>query len=358
MTRYEKAWQSLFYKESKIVAEQNALNAANQAGQKPAAVQTQALQGILTTINTELDTPVIFYDIGPDKKVKQTEIDTSSDVKSRAMKITSSDPNFTPADYWAAALKERKISFSLTYTLSLRKESLLGISAIPSVRFFPFQRGFFTRLEGAIDAALLREWTDSVISKIQASSATGSSTTTTNNLVRGLSDLSLTPTGSILRSQAGVATGGSPLPVSAKPLAEPLHHAVWKAATGGLPVTVGGATLDKPQLVTLNDQGKSTHIPLGPSNPTSIVDGMPRVRAVVASAPHSTPTFALPSSSPQAPSQRSSVPAPPAIVNPNNPSNIPKGFVLAGQVKVFGISVEQMYAYYGSAATGSRRKSE
>ena len=151
MTRYEKAWQSLFYKEAQFNAEWE------KVGQKLSSADK--LVGGVLTAKTFTDELLVHHEV--DDKANPTKICTfntkrSNDGKTNIEKVEtlangtvsrfSNDPTFADVDYWNIALQQRNLSFCLSFILALNKTSAIGISDVPKTRFYPFQRGFFTRL--------------------------------------------------------------------------------------------------------------------------------------------------------------------------------------------------------------------
>ena len=344
---YEKAWQSLFYKDSGYGTKLDA-EGFKDPKRKP-------LSGVLVTVNTDDKIPVVEYSVDADKLEEKT-------IKKDTSTITSSDTTFQPADYWQMVGKQRNLSFSLRYNLYLKEPSKIGISQLREQVFFPFQRGFFTRFEADVDAGLLKKWTNDAISLVtakknanDANNGTLPTVTNVNDAANGVKGISLTETGGQVVSQSSdpVVVTGSPLIVSNQAPSDTPQAEVWKAAVNGNPVDVGGITLDNASVVTLNDDGHMLQIPLGstagdPDNPV-------QVEALVAKAPLETSPGAVKAGSDQAATEKTTITVPPELAKPEDTSNIPNGFVLSGTVKLFGKFDEQLYVFYGSAATGMRQ---
>ena len=210
-----------------------------------------------------------------------------------------------------------------------------------------------------MDDALLKEWTTTAISKItgkvnqDAVNGTMPQLANSRDVANADGGLSMTNTATQLMSGAG--TAGSPLIVSPLPPSELPHADVWRAATSGDAVSAGGATISDLNVVAMDDDGYAMHISLTTTDSHDNSGEPPTVNAMVAEAAFTLPQVAVATTSAQAPSQPTTVPAPTEIMDPQDDSNIPQGFVLAGKVKLFGLFDEQMYAYYGNAATGMRQ---
>lgn len=66
-------------------------------------------------------------------------------------------------NYWGWTEEHESLCFSLKYEISLPGPILNKPFGIMSTDFYPFRRGFFTRLEADIDQALLKTWYDAAV---------------------------------------------------------------------------------------------------------------------------------------------------------------------------------------------------
>ena len=328
MTRYEKAWQRLFVNEWDL---------AKELQLDRSLPNFQHLKGVLTTRNTPDDTEILTtlrsVDPGPlrVKDVLLVKGETKHDVPrlvdpvNNMMPVDVSGPEQGGEwpDYWVEARTCRNLSWCLTYELQLFGTGELNMTTATQIKFYPFQRGFYTRLEAEVDSVLLD-----------------------NRVYRRLSR---EPEENKAPAKRGLVVPMGMLTLNPSPQA---HTAdVWRRAHRGEPLSAGGVTLNNPSLATLDASGRMMHIPL-PANETTV----PPATAFVARVPLAALNVGS-AVGDKAPTEAIPVSAVTHDVAPggNAEDNIPDGFVLQGSVKLFGQFEAPMYIYHGSAAVGTRQ---
>ena len=335
------------------------------------------LNGILVTANTPLDYP--FDDFkgnrnGGEALAIRYEYDRKEDVtKSNADDPKSGAMVKTPENLYQLTRKNPNLCFALGYRLILRGQSSLNIGVLPTQIFYPFQRGFFTRLEADVDALLLDYLCDKAMKPSVDEPPTPKDPIVPRvpqplSIDEAMHNLTLNKTSTFIvdKSSKPALTVGSPTIVSPLPPSKLPHAKVWKAATTGEPVIVGGVAMQNVGLLVPDARGQLAHFPLAqasaaaqtkvaekraetksdtenvamtPVEPTVLPGSIAVAALKTTSLP---PTLNLPSGNPPA-----------ELATPNE--NIPKGFVLTGTIKLFNKFDEQVYTYNGSASTGVRQ---
>ncbi|KAI9804315.1 MAG: hypothetical protein M1833_007122 [Piccolia ochrophora] len=340
MTRYEKSWQRLFTKERSI---QNARNRNLLMQNQFAKPSFPPFEGILTTINTSDKDPILEVQVEGEKvtPVKHQATDTGI------------------PEYWKWAVNYPNICFSLRYSLLLGEgsQSSLGQTFGPLTTFFyPFQRGFFTRIEADVDYALLDKWATDAIAKL---STTSTPAVSGSNTIRSAAttikkantpSITLNPMGAALVDGSSVkpVTLASPSLVSSNPPSARQHAAIWRDILQKKPVKVGEVQISDPSVVTMTDDGRLSKVPLA----TGVGSKGP-VKAFVARKPLTTAHLAVHGA--EAPSETTTIDAPPELKSLGDDAIVPKGFILSGTVKLFGKFDAHMYSYHGTASNGLRQ---
>ncbi|KAM3416887.1 hypothetical protein BST61_g8475 [Cercospora zeina] len=368
MTRYEKAFQSLFCKQAKIVAERKNLAAKSSAGQQKVKAQSASkdFSGVLLTNNTPDKMKVVHYEAnGKDLKVVSVEKSSApppsqpgqpkgkASKVDNAVKITSNDPKFVSGDYWKVASENKNLCFALNYKLVLASENELGISTPPEVFFYPFQRGFFKKLEGAIDSQLLEFWTAGAIDKMKKAAASAADSDIIKDtgvapmdvqkaVVPAMDQLTLTPTGAQL-SNARMAISVSLPAAQSNPVSVDANAAIWQAARKGQ-AEAGGAKLTNVRLLPPSEVRDLARTLFAPGDVAITTSKAGEAQVLT----HPTPSVASAASA-------SNAHVPAAIAaDPPLPAEVPKGFVITGSVKVFGLFDQPLYSLRGLAGVGLR----
>ncbi|KAH6617614.1 hypothetical protein F5144DRAFT_633818 [Chaetomium tenue] len=331
MTRYEKAWQRLFVRERSL---QKQLPG-------PAASQSR-LGGTLTTTNTPDKYNILIAALGADSKSVQTVIltkgktdkDAPTAVDQNGKEVLPEGGGSWP-NYWAVARTCRNLSWCLTYELRLTQTGYFNVSKIPFVPFYPFRRGFYTRLEAEVDSVLLDNQEDRLLDTLAPPaqpSPPDKELKLAKRLVVSMENLSLNHN----TSHAATAAAAD----------------VWERVNHGDPVSFGGVTLTNPSVATLDAAGCMVHIPLplgeSMAQDTAFVAQAPLEAADVGfatgdKAPTDTETTTLSAITGDMPQTAST------------DGDIPDGFVLQGTIKLFGLFDAPIYVYQGAAAEGTRQ---
>ncbi|KAK3332264.1 hypothetical protein B0T19DRAFT_482573 [Cercophora scortea] len=346
MTRYEKAWQKLFEYEAKIQA---ATAASSGAG--PGQVKGNTFTGTLVSINTQEGSKNPIEEIGLDgDKIYNLKV-TKENGKIAATR-TVEDGAGKPTqpvvpDYWNATTGTPSLCFSLYYHLANFAPTNLAEMPTPwPVTFFPFQRGFVTRLEADLDMVILSDWKDRRLKEIQDKTAAAGPPKLKATRMLAINSLS---------AKVVAASSEKAVTVEASHMVSPLtpsqlpHADTWRAATSGQPIHVGGVVLQDTAIVTLDDDGHMFSVP-----------AQAEAKAVVATAPLQTGTGHLPAlGSSRAPSKTVALSPDQAMkmgINTTDDNLIPPGFVLSGTVQLFGLFEQQLYVFYGSASDEGLRQ--
>jgi hypothetical protein len=347
--RYERAWQELFVKERSY------RRACKEILKK---TLTPALQASLITVNTRSSDVLVERTI--DSSNPLAMIDTShwcssdayfkqriktvggvSSLDGNILKMPKSDATFK--DYWAWTTSNPSLSFRLAYRISTQQipSSLQQPLGLLETSFFPFQRGFYTRLEADLDQAMLDDWSQKAKAKILPPRALNQPF---NLLVA--SDVNVRLATHIEEGQGNrVSAGLLPQTVLVDP--HPRTIAVWNDLANSKPIHTGGIQLVEPQIVmpdSIPEKFASvldvalpsrvlaiTNAALALPNPTDAWSGNEIM--------HTTSSFDVRASDTLAPT--------PASV-------VPPGFTLKSKVKVFGMLDVELWSIHGDTSVGHR----
>ena len=224
MTRYERAWQLFFVLEHQIAT------ARKKASQVPAPPAT-GMKGRLWTINTADDKPLHEF-LPPDAKAGTKASEVRETIKNK------SDRD----DLWQAVEKWQNLSFRLDYQLVCDLTKIAQTLRPPlETTFYPFERGFFTRLEADVDVLLLTQWADLHKGAVQPQQPQSPPQVQPQPKLRK---------GMAIRLKANADSVALPTVGDGQPPQEPeaieyepTYAQLWKAAVQGEPIIVGGVNL-------------------------------------------------------------------------------------------------------------------
>ncbi|KAI4193575.1 MAG: hypothetical protein LQ350_008251 [Teloschistes chrysophthalmus] len=372
MTRFEKAWQGLFKKERSLQKFR-----VDQTKTAATPYKLQKLTGILTTDNTPQDSsskknPIREIRLdggtikrtewykGTDNKITKREGE-DEDGQTKWKDAVDQGPDY---DFWdwvnSSTDPLRNMSFHLNYQLKLNRDSDIHTIGQLSHTFYPFQRGFFTRLEADVDFMLLEEWLKTAKGETVAGAKSTDAAGYTQPSVPTVKSLAAQTQGLKINALAGDVNkasndsfygSGSPMVASTLPPSQMPQAEVWRAAVAGQTVEAGGAQISDVAVVMADDQGYGVKIPLD-ADAISKAASTGEVQALVSEERLTSPT--PPANTPQNAATTTTIQAPREL-KVDDGSSVPKVFVLSGNVKLFGKFDSQIYSYYGDVTTGLRQ---
>ncbi|KAL8872337.1 MAG: hypothetical protein Q9174_002021 [Haloplaca sp. 1 TL-2023] len=371
MTRFEKSWQGLFKKERSL---QNFR--MNQTKGTTTPYTARELYGFLITTNTPKDDTTGEQPILETKveggKVSRTKWNKSKDNKILKQVGVDEDGKTkwedavelaADYDYWDwvnnATDPMGNLSFSLGYVLQLDRPSEIRGGGLLSHQFYPFQRGFFTRLEADVDFMLLEHWDKQAKQGFAAGTVAGApgytqpAAPTAGALIAQTQGLNINAVAGDVNQANGnfVFQPNSPSVASTLPPSQLPQGEVWRAAVGGQAVEVGGVTISDVAVVMTDDKGLQTKIPLS-TDVVSAAASTGEIKALVAEEPM---TSATPRANTAQNAATTTTIEAPKELRVEDGSAVPKIFVLSGNVKLFGKLDTQIYSYYGDVTTGLRQ---
>jgi hypothetical protein len=250
---------------------------------------------------------------------------------------------------------------------------LAGTNNLLKTKFFPFQRMFYLKVQREVDAAILKHRKDTVVANLQKIPQHG----TIHKAVAGASFISRPAPHMLMRTAApqdrfntnalmtallessneppvtAENSQGETLVSSTAPQSIARHAKLWQNAIENGRVNLNGLDVQNVAFATTDAEGHLAQIPA-----TSIASSRPGVEVARIPAVHAMRSFAAVPHNPMTSALQTTHELPGGSILDNhqlqaNPSQAaPAGYVLTGDVRLFGILPAKLYSSHGTAGNG------